>query len=285
MWKDLTGNYSEKAVKNTLQYFTFSYTIKKRITLNNPKHCSMSLKKQGLQKFTNKEIKINKILSLKEIKPEDINDLSVDERNYFMEVITEKYNNLTGNDKDDFYTKIASITSNATKNQIWENNHNQITWAISSLMQDYGRMPNKSEIATKTGLSRTTIHKHLEDYSNHAQFLVQKEQFRFMSSKVLAKVFQFAVNGDIGAAKLYFNVVGNLSDTVNPANTLIQNQNNYIQVNKTVLSQESLKNLKPHQLDTIENILKSTLTQAELDYSGLSDQTLKEISELKPGKS
>jgi IS4 transposase len=30
-----------------------------------------------------------------------------------------------------------------------------------------------------------------------------------MSSKVLAKVFQFSVHGDTGAAKLYFNVITN----------------------------------------------------------------------------
>jgi hypothetical protein len=63
--------------------------------------------------------------------------------------------------------------------------------------------------------------------------------------------------GDIGAAKLYFNVMGHLQPT--PSNTLIQYQNNYIQINVTVLSQESIKSLNPEQLNSIESILKTAI--------------------------
>ena len=124
-------------------------------------------------------------------------------------------------------------------------------------------MPTKTEIAIKTELSRQTIHKHLKEYTSHPQYLQQVEQFRFMTSKVLAKVFQFAVNGDIGAAKLYFNVMGNLNGQ--PSNNiLIQNQNNFIQINGTILSQETIKNLNPEQLNTIETILKTALSKPEI---------------------
>jgi hypothetical protein len=47
-------------------------------------------------------------------------------------------------------------------------------------------------------------------------------------------------------------------------NTLIQNQNNYIQINGTVLSQETIKHLNPEQLNTIETILKTALPQPEV---------------------
>ena len=111
-------------------------------------------------------------------------------------------------------------------------------------MQEYGRMPTTTEIATKTELSRQTIHKHLKEYISHPQYLEQVEQFRFMTSKVLTKVFQFAVTGDMRAAKLYLNVIGNLNGQ--PSNNiLIQNQNNFIQINGTVLSQETIKHLNP----------------------------------------
>ena len=48
----------------------------------------------------------------------------------------------------------------------------------------------------------------------------------------------------------------------NPNNTLIQNQNNYIQINGTVLSQETIKHLNSEQLNSIETILKTALPQA-----------------------
>ena len=180
-----------------------------------------------------------------------------------------QFNRIKGEERDNFYEKIEPITNYAFKNQLWEVNHNNITYAISSLMQEYGRMPSKAEIATKTELSRQTVHNHLKEYNNHPLYLQQIEQFRFMTSKVLAKVFQFAVNGDTGAAKLYFNLMGFMNNGQAPINTLIENQNNYIQINGTVLSQETIKNLNPDKLNTIESILKTALPQ---EISNKSDK-------------
>jgi predicted DNA-binding protein YlxM (UPF0122 family) len=218
---------------------------------------------KSLQKFTESEMKVNKILELEIITRDDIKPLNPAELKYLSEVITEKFNRIKGEDRDSFYEKIEPITNYAFKNQLWEVNHNNITYAISSLMQEYGRMPSKAEIATKTELSRQTVHNHLKEYNNHPLYLQQIEQFRFMTSKVLAKVFQFAVNGDTGAAKLYFNVMGFMNNGQIPNSTLIQNQNNFIQINGTVLSQETIKNLNPEQLNTIESIMKTALPKTE----------------------
>ncbi len=98
-------------------------------------------------------------------------------------------------------------------------------------------------------------------HTNHPHYLEQIEQFRFMTSKVLAKVFYFAVNGDIGAAKLYFNVMGYLNPGQTPNKILIQNQNNYIQINNLKLCQETIKNLNPEKLNSIESFLKEAITQ------------------------
>lgn len=78
-----------------------------------------------------------------------------------------------------------------------------------------------------------------------------------MTSKVLAKVYQFAVNGDVGAAKLYLNAMGCLNGGQASQNTLIQNQQNNIQINNTVISQETVKHLNAEQLNEIEEILKT----------------------------
>lgn len=217
--------------------------------------------KKSLQKFTDSEAKINKALALEQITPHEFEQLREIERDRLMEILTESFNKLKGEERDKLYNKFEPIASETTKNQIWESNQNQITSAIATLMQEYGRMPTKTEIASKTGLSRQTIHKHLKEYTTHPQYLEQIEQFRFMTSKVLAKVFQFAVNGDTGAAKLYFNVVGFVNNGQPQNNTLIQNQNNYIQINGTVVSQETFRQLNPEQLDDIEGILKAALKE------------------------
>jgi hypothetical protein len=224
--------------------------------------------KRGLQKFTEieSEAKINSTLTLDQITHKDLEKLSTSERVRLMEMLSKKFNTLKGLERDNFYKKIELIISETNKNQLWESNHVQITHAISTLMQEYGRMPTKTEIATKTELSRQTIHKHLKEFTSHPQYLEEIEQFRFMTSKVLARVFQFAVTGDTGAAKLYFSVMGYNNNGQAPNNALIKNQNNYIQINGKMLSQETVKQLNPEQLNIIETILKTALESGDFNH-------------------
>ena len=130
---------------------------------------------------------------------------------------------------------------------------------MSQLIEETGKMPTKNEIASKTGLSRQTVFKHLKEYDSNPLYSNQIQQFRFMADRVLAKVIKMAVagEGNIKAARLYFDVMGSSFNGQSPNNTLIQNQNNYIQINGTVLSQETLKQLSPEQLNQIEKVLKS----------------------------
>ncbi|WP_299756736.1 winged helix-turn-helix domain-containing protein [uncultured Pontibacter sp.] len=221
----------------------------------------MKSTKNSLQKFTDTQAKIDKLLALDSITYDDLEILTKDERSAFEERVTEEFNSLTDRNRDKFFKKIEPIMSKDSKSHNWESNHNQITYAISTLMQDYGRMPSKTEIATKTGLSRQTVHKHLKEYATHPIYLEQLEQFRFMTDKVLARVFKYAVNGDVSAAKLFLTMMTPATPKQN-GNTLIQTQNNYIQINGTVLSQEALQQLSPEQLNDLEEILKTALPQA-----------------------
>jgi hypothetical protein len=214
--------------------------------------------KESLQKLTDLEMKINSILDLKKITPIDIDHLNRKEYEFLLSKINKQFNELKGEQRDSYFEKIEAIVSTTTKNQLWEKNHNEITWAISVLIQEYGRMPSKTEIAAKTELSRQTVHKHLKEYHSHPEYIGQVEQFKFMASKVFAKVYHLAIAGDVAAAKLYFSVLG-YSDKFKSNTTRIQNQNNYIQINGTVLSQETVKQLDPEQLNTIETILNEAL--------------------------
>lgn len=214
---------------------------------------------KSLRKFTKMEAEIKKLLTLEQITPSDLEQFSQNEEAHLMKVLSDMVNKMKGTERDKFLKKIEQITPDTAKNQLWESNHMQITWAISGLMQEYGRMPTQTELANKTELSRQTIHKHLKEFATHPLYLEQIEQFRFMTSKVLANVFQYAVNGDMGAAKLYFKVMGFINSEQPQNGTLVQNQNNYIQINGTVLSQETLKHLNPEQLNVIETMLKAAI--------------------------
>ncbi len=54
-----------------------------------------------------------------------------------------------------------------------------------------------------------------------------------------------------------------LNNVQPPASTSIQNPNNFIQINNTILSQETIKNLSADQLQNIESIIKESIIQKE----------------------
>jgi SOS-response transcriptional repressor LexA len=185
--------------------------------------------------------------------------LTDSEKDQIMEIFNERFKEAKGTKRDKVWNQIEGIATDETRNRLWENNHETITCFIANHIQEYGRIPSVGHIAANSNLSRQTVHKHLKEYTNNPLYIEQQEQLRFMTSKVLAKVYEFAVNGDVGAARLYFNVMGCLNSGQASNNTLIQNQQNNIQINNTVLNQETVKYLNAEQLNEIETILRTAL--------------------------
>jgi predicted transcriptional regulator len=207
----------------------------------------------SLQKFTKSESKVRRLLSRKTITINQWNALTKSERNLANKLLTEKYNNAKGKERDMIEKQMEGITSEQTKNQIWAINHIRINASISKLIQTFNRMPSRDEISEDCGLSRQTIYKHLQEYSEHPLFKEEMNQYRFASIGLLARIYNMALNGDIKASKLFFNIVGN---DASPKQT-IGTQNNYIQINGRILSQDIIKQLTPDKLIQIEEILKS----------------------------
>lgn len=219
---------------------------------------------KGLQKLTELEVKMNSLLSLEKITRADTDLLNDEERAELSRILTHQLSVLKGAEKEKLYNQVEGIMDSQTKNEIWEHNHINIMWAISSFIRENSRMPTKTEIAVKTELSRQTVHKHLKEYKSSTYYAEFQEQFSIMRSRVMTTIFQYAVNGDMRAAKLYLESIGALNNTslaistnnVNN-NTLIKNQNNYIQIGGAILNQEIIKQMSPEQLNSIEEILKT----------------------------
>ncbi|MDF2434479.1 MAG: hypothetical protein JWP44_4110 [Mucilaginibacter sp.] len=211
----------------------------------------------ALTNLTASTEKVNRLLALQKITLTDIEDFTKSERDYLATVSTEMLQHLKGQERDDFINKIAQIIPASTNDQIWEHNHFIIGRAITKLISQYGAMPPKYVIAEETGLSRQTVARHLAAYKTHPEYMAEMEQFKFMATKILAGVFKLASNGDIKAARLYFEMVGAVNKQ--RPNTVVNEQNNYIQINNTILSQENLKNLSTEQLNQIEHIITGNM--------------------------
>lgn len=171
-------------------------------------------------------------------------------KTYLNEAITQ----VKGTKRDKFIKSIDPIITSEVRNQIWEYNHINICAEISNQMQEYNRMPSVKAIAEKTDLSRQTVNKHIKEY-NLSGINEELERFKFMMPKVLAKVFKFAVNGDVRAAKLYFDVLSNTQSIQ------IKNQQNYfITINGIQVTEEAIQKLPFEQLQQLQQILKSATT-------------------------
>ena len=206
-----------------------------------------AITKQGKQK-------IGQLLKQEQITMNDIADFTKPETDYLDNTCAEILDQLQGTQRENFLAKIDPILTPETKSDIWENNHLSITEAIADNIRVHGFMPTQTDIAGYTGLSRQTVAKHLKEYKKQPEFMQQAEQFTFMAPQLLANVYKFALDGDIRAARLYFEIIG--TKTTQPQHTLPGPQNNYIQINNTILSQQNLASLTSEQLNQIEGIIK-----------------------------
>lgn len=217
---------------------------------------------KGLQKLPVSDSKIRGLLKRDQVTMADIDKLSEAEKKRLGEISTEKLKKISATDRDEFLEKIKDIVAEQTITELWEYNHGQIMYAISSLINESGRMPTRTQIAERANVSRTTVYKHLKDYSTHPLYLEQLQKLRLLSTNVIARVYRSAMAGDTGSQKLYFNVMGLLGGGQGS-----KIQNNYIQINNMILRQDVIQKLNPEQLSIIENLLKSILPQQELSLN------------------
>jgi hypothetical protein len=209
--------------------------------------------------------KVQALFKQQQITKRDADALSPEESKELFDIITRLFNELTGEDKDEFEFKIEPLLQPETKRQVWEQNHLKIVLAIQQNIQKYGTMPTRTQLAEETGISRKSIQHHVKEYEKNTNYADQQQQHKFMGSQLLSIVLKKAMGGDMGAAKLYFSMISPKAETpVTGKRTLVQNQNNYIQVNNTVLNQEKLNQLTPAQLTAIEGIINGQLLQLPL---------------------
>jgi hypothetical protein len=208
----------------------------------------------ALQKFTKTEDKFGYLLSKKIITKRTAQSvLNKDELKNFKILIIEKLQELKYKERDRLEEQTINLFEEDFKNQIWERNHILIVAEISNYMNKYGMMPSNNNIVDNTGLSRQTVHKHLKEFLRHSTNLDQIQKFRIMTERVLTVVFKEAIAGNMKAARLYLESVNNSTESIKRINT----QNNYIQINETVLSQEKLNLLTPEQLNKIELVINT----------------------------
>lgn len=208
-----------------------------------------------LQNFTKMERKVKRLLSKNPIPKEQFDKLTAEERKVFSMLVNERVSSLKNNERDEFLKKLEDqlefYCNNEFKFSVWEINHLTISRCIEDYVSAYGTFPTRTHIATMTDLSRPTINKHLETLQNSKHYQQYTAQFQMMTDRVIGAMTKSAIEGNVSAQRLFLEYVsGNIGK--NP-----KTQNNYIQINGLIYTEEKLKQLPEEQLRQIETILKT----------------------------
>ncbi len=150
------------------------------------------------------------------------------------------------------------------KQLAWENNHLKISKTIERGLAQTGRIPSQTQIAASTGLSRKAVYDHMAQGGDNSVFTEHLQQYTMMAPRVMDSVLSGAIlKSDTKAARLYFDILEKMKDPNAPA--IYNTQNNYIQINNTVIKQEAISHLNPEQLKQIEEMVWKTLQEGKIE--------------------
>ena len=152
------------------------------------------------------------------------------------------------------------------KELLWEKNHAKISSAIVDHLFEQSTMPPKSLIADITGLSRETVYKHMRTLTETPAQHDQADSFGLIAEHVLAQVPKAAPAGDLSAAKTFLNTAKTFRQS--GSEKAAGKQNNYIQINKTIINQQVIQQLKPEQLNGIERTIARELDEKNMVDNG-----------------
>jgi len=122
-----------------------------------------------------------------------------------------------------------------------------IQTAINNLLLDTGRLPSVMEIEYNTGISRTTIYKHLKE--GHKGF---EQEFGLkinkLRMKAIERLFIIGVeNGNVKTLTEFMKITDNKQ--------VEQKENSLIQINNIYIDQRTIQNLPDDTKDQLEILL------------------------------
>jgi hypothetical protein len=215
----------------------------------------MKAKQKSLQKLTDLEL-VQQVLAKKKIYKKDYNQLTPQQQELLSSEIHKINSNLkTVEEQNAFLDKIEDILHKDSRNQRWQNNHVSIQAAFTNLLIDCNRLPSVNEIAEHTKLSRQTVNKHLKNFDTQELYQGEWDKLRYAAVNVAGKVMKEAIEGNMKAARLFFDIINSKKASI--GNTFIdKQQNNYLTINNVKLDEATLKSMPAELLQQIEEFVK-----------------------------
>lgn len=147
-------------------------------------------------------------------------------------------------------TPNLSHKAERVRNLTYEVNQQIISACIHNYVREKGCFPQVTAIREKTGLSRTTIYRHLklDDYSPANKLI--KGKFEVMATMALEQLYK------IGVQENNHTALKSFIELVNGSNRT-KCVNNYIQINNLQLTKEEFEQLPNEVILQIENLIST----------------------------
>ena len=205
-----------------------------------------------MEKLPQTAHKFDMLLCLEKIEQAHLAALKPDEKGAFMDMLYGKLAKLAEYERDEECDALVGKTAAILdKEFIWEHNHAKIMKAMKAYTRANGTVPTQTYLATTCSLSRRTVREHLKDYGGNEAWGEKNDAINIMSQDIMGTVIKAALKGDMKAAKLYLET----TKAFRPNEIKVSTQHNYVQINKTVINQQVIQQLKPEQLQLIEQII------------------------------
>jgi DNA-binding phage protein len=217
------------------------------------------MSKQSLQKFT--DFKELGKLKGKEFKGAllGLGDY-MDYMNYLTDIINSKE---TAPEKKEKHIEllIKALKAVGDKSQAkeikrldYEDNEAKIKSYLHNWALTNNQFPNIANIAEGTGLSRTTVYKHLNNNKlKEVNTDGDKGTIKTLRAVALEKLLKLGIqNDDTKALGMFLRLTEDKKDNTPPKVV----NNNYLIINKTVISQERIEALPDEAIEEIKNIIE-----------------------------
>jgi hypothetical protein len=147
----------------------------------------------------------------------------------------------------------STIDTNEDRTIQFQRNQHTIKRSLESYIAAHGKLPNITTLAKITGLSRPTIHSHLNEGVLGLQFKQELSKLQLLSTELLVKLYQMGQNGDSKAIKMLFDIIQSGQRVQVPQRA------NFIQINNLKVQNQNIERLSPKAKSRIEKIIRSEL--------------------------
>ena len=149
----------------------------------------------------------------------------------------------------------------ANRRSVWIANHTSIIHAIHTYIKSHGAIPPVPQISKETKLSRVTVTKHLKYFEKDEFLNFHRQKWKLATENLMKQLYasafkEYDASVRLKAANLYLKYADKI---LYPASNRNENEgsqtNNFIQINNTYVTQETIKALPEDKRQTIETLI------------------------------